>query len=953
MGARYTKALPAFLLAFLLAFSGLPLAASGGSQGPAAPARVSLPATRAAAPKSAGKAAADTRTIIVRARSGVDVSGLVGKAKPVHGNYVLRVPAGQTTSEYASELAESGKVAYATPDHISYPLGTYTATPNDPDFAKSTSYNIAADGTYVPYAKSWWTSSHGGLGASASPSFDAIWPHLANDGDTVAYDARATGTQVKVAVIDTGFYSDIPDAGGNIVAGKDEFQSYKGGVYTTDMDVTPAAGGEDADHGTMTAAEISQGSNNAIGGTAAGYDTQVLMYKVQGVWVDGSPANQIVMLDSAIVNAIYDATNDGCKVISMSLGSDFNNPATQTAVNYAWSHGVTVVAATGNDYAGTVLYPAADNHVIGVGSYSANGGGDGTPTRTDFSNWGTGLDILAPGDSLWGPSEATAGSPSYAWWSGTSMATPLVAAAAALTCRLMPNLGPDDVASILQSSARDLGPVGYDTTNGWGALNVAAAYAKMRADYPNLSKPAIGGVEPGGSYPAPKVTLSWPAVPGYQVKYAVSRDGSAVATTTATTIDITGLSVGTHSVTVTASSPRNWSVGSASTTSFTVVSALPSPPAAPTVTYSAATREISWDDSVEGTHTTQFSLDSTASPVDVTGTSRSLSGVADGGHVAYVRMTDGYGQPGEWGTVSFVLDTTPPAAPAVSWSAVGRTVSWTDNEAGTHTTQVALDDPAAAVAVTGTEWALPEDAAYGPHAVLVRMTDTAGNAGSWGRVDFVLVNPEESHAAVLDFTSSPTITLAYAARATLSGSLAGTDGVAVAGAGVVLQRSTDGGGTWSDFAVATTAADGSWTLSFAPGRNELVRATWVGDATHTAGVSGGTVSLLQRVYLSVPGTPSRVTHRHAFTAYSYLKPRFTSGTHPVKVYLYRWEKHGGKYVWYLRKTVSMKAANYSSYTKVSAKTSVPYTGKWKAVAKFAGSSAYTATTSGNRYFTAR
>jgi hypothetical protein len=885
-----TRRATVLLIAALVAVSGVAagLVGSGAIKGavhPAAPAltgsassasstvsaliaaKDSSEATSVHASPSVPRVPVDTRTLIVRAKPGADVAAVVGKVRPVNGNYLLRVPADSTTASFTAQLTASGDFAYATPDQVSYPLG-YTATPNDPDFVSSTKYSLGVAGT-VPYAKSWWVSGHGGLGNTASPGFDVVWPHLTADGATVAYDARAAAAQVKVGVIDTGYYFDTPDTGSNIVAGKDEFQTYDNGVYTTDTDVTPAVGGADADHGTMVASEIAQSTNNGVGGAAAGYDTQVRVYKVQGTWVDGSPANQVVMLDSAVVNAIYDATNDGCRVITMSLGSSEYDPAEQTAINYAYSKGVVVCAASGNDSGLGVEYPAADNHVLGVGSYDLGSYGTGTPTASSFNSYGPGLDILAPGDYVWGPTESTPGHPGYSWWAGTSMASPLAAAAAALTLRMVPSLGPDDVVSVLEASARDLGTAGYDTTNGWGRLDMAAAYAKLCSDYPNLAAPVVSGIASGASYTGHDFTLSWPAVPGYAVSYGVSIDGAAPTTSTATAASLASLANGAHTVTVAATSLRNWCAGSTATVTFTVDSS----------------------------------------------------------------------------------DSVAPSAPTVTWDSAARTVRWTASEAGS-VTQLALDDPSAPTTVTGTSWPVPAATAYGTHTVYVRMMDTSGNIGAWGSVTFTLIEPG-SRASALSFASPPSLTLAWGASATLSGVLADTNGPGVSGDSVSVQISTNGGGSWSNLCTATTAANGSWSASFVPGRSELVRASFAGDATYAAVISGTTVSVIQRISLGIPSTPGRATRARAFTTYTYVKPRFASGTSPVKMYFYRWEKRTGKYVWALHKTVSAKAANYSSFTKCSVSASVPYSGKWKVVARFAGSATYAATVSGNRYFTAK
>jgi hypothetical protein len=799
----------------------------------------------------------DLRLVVVRAKSGADVSGLVGGVKPTHGDYLLRVPGGSATASYAAELAATGKFAYAVPEQVSYPLGSYTSTPNDPDFTD------AENSVGIPYSESWWER---GIG---SPAFSSVWPHLTPDGAAIAYDARATAAQIKVGVIDTGYYMATPDTGPNIVAGKDEFAKYSSKTgFTTDANVNPVTCQLDPEcgHGTMVASEVAQNTNNGIGGAGAAWDTTVRIYKVEGI---DTGTGQAAIYNAAINNAIYDATNDGCRVINISLGSTTPDVSEQTAINYAWSHGVVVCAATGNDATSSVYYPAACSHVLGIGSYNPAcfGGGIGTAAvRSSFANWGTGLDLLAPGDYIWGPGVEASG-PGYGWWAGTSCASPLAAAEAALILRFAPSLGPDDVATVMESSADYLtGQTGYSTAYGWGRIDMLGAWSLLKSQYPNLARPIVSGAPSSGYTASRSVSLSWPAVPGYAVSYAVSRDGATAATSTATTAALYSLTDGLHTVTITPVSDRNWSAGSAVTVTFTV-------------------------------------------------------------------------------------DTVAPAAPSVSWSAGTGRVSWSTPETG-GTTQFALDGTGGPTTVTGTSLLLPAGTALGPHTAYVRITDLAGNVGAWGSASFALTAPT-AISSVLSITSAPSMTLAYGWQAKLTGSLVGSDTVPVGGAAVALSASTDGGNSWTPLTTVTTDAGGAWSASFVPGRNELVRATYAGDATHTAGTSGTTVSLAQLVYLSTPSTPGTVRHGHAFTTYTYLKPRFSSGSHPVTVRFYRYEKHGGTYTWTLRKTASMKAANYSSCTRASASTSVPYAGKWRAIATYGGSSAWAATTSGTRSFTAR
>jgi hypothetical protein len=162
---------------------------------------------------------------------------------------------------------------------------------------------------------------------------------------------------------------------------------------------------------------------------------------------------------SDVVEGIDWARKNGAKIINLSLGTEYNSKLLEDAVNRAYSADVIVVAAAGNNYGGSLLYPAAYSSAISVGAT------DSQDKLASFS--AIGADLVAPGVSI----TSTLPGNKYAAWSGTSMAAPHISAAAAL---LISN-GIMNVRDKLFENAVDLGISGKDSYYGYGLVNIEAA----------------------------------------------------------------------------------------------------------------------------------------------------------------------------------------------------------------------------------------------------------------------------------------------------------------------------------------------------------------------------------------------------------------------------------------------------------------------------------------------
>jgi serine protease len=268
---------------------------------------------------------------------------------------------------------------------------------------------------------------------------------------------KTRGKGTIVAVIDTGISRVIDLQQTKFVAGYDFVNDRPEAI-------------DDQGHGTHVAGTIAQSTNNGIGVTGIAYEASLMPLKVLSAWGGGTTAD--------IAEAIRWAADHGANVINMSLGGGGDSQLMREAIDYAHSKNVTVVAAAGNSRRSTAEFPARYPHVIGVSAFSA------TQVKAAYSNYGTGVDITAPGGSITSFQERTGGilqntvNPAtgesvFEYLQGTSMAAPHVAGVAAL----IHSLGvthPDRIEGILKKSAI---VVKEDPQNFYGAgkLNAKAA----------------------------------------------------------------------------------------------------------------------------------------------------------------------------------------------------------------------------------------------------------------------------------------------------------------------------------------------------------------------------------------------------------------------------------------------------------------------------------------------
>jgi serine protease len=376
---------------------------------------------------------------------------------------VVKVPknaVGQKIREYAAR----GDVEYAEPNYIAHAF----MEPNDPYYALQWNFDNPVSG---------------GIGTEE------------------AWDV-SNGSGATIAVIDTGIayenygwrYRKAPDMNNTC---------FVSGYDFVNNDSHP---NDDNAHGTHVAGTIAQSTNNGTGTAGVAFKACMMPIKVLDKNGSGSYAD--------IVEGIYFAADHGASIINLSLGGSADSQSLKDALAYAYDHGVTVVAAAGNDGSGAVSYPAAyDEYVIAVGATRYD------ETLVSYSNYGPGLDLVAPGGDLnvdqngdgygdgilqntFNPNSKNTREFNYWFFQGTSMAAPHVSGVAGLLVSNGTATAPDDVRAALESTAKDLGDPGRDDTYGWGLVNAPAALAWTSAPPDNppsvtLTSPADGATVSG------------------------------------------------------------------------------------------------------------------------------------------------------------------------------------------------------------------------------------------------------------------------------------------------------------------------------------------------------------------------------------------------------------------------------------------------------------------------
>ncbi len=285
-----------------------------------------------------------------------------------------------------------------------------------------------------------------------------------------AWDITTGDSTIKVAIIDNGVSCNHPDLG----TGTDGYANVKvslGYNFVANTTINNPTG----NHGTMIAGIVGAKTNNSLGisGISGGNG-------FSGITIIPYQTDYSV---SKLIMAINDAVIKGAKVVNLSLYGAYNS-LMENSIHDAYQSGVCFVCATGNDHSSSLPYPASSQYTIAVGATNSS------DQISSFSNYGTGLDLVAPGESIYSTSLGTA----YASLDGTSFSAPQVAGTVALMLSSNPNLTPSEVKTILRNTATRVSGYTFDSNNwnkyvGCGLLNALKAVLynyQVRVSCPDL-----------------------------------------------------------------------------------------------------------------------------------------------------------------------------------------------------------------------------------------------------------------------------------------------------------------------------------------------------------------------------------------------------------------------------------------------------------------------------------
>ena len=368
--------------------------------------------------------------------------------------FILEVNPTTDIHQMALEYSKCPAVEYAEPDYI---IEEMCDLPND---------------TYVdPNQNGVWSTGAWGQ------EYEDLWG-LKKINAERAWDIAYSqpGSEVIVAVIDTGLDWEHEDISANVWINSAELNGETGidddgngyiddirgwNFYQGNNNIVDNSG-----HGTHVAGTIGATGNNEIGICGVSWNPKIM----------GLPYGSS---SSYTAEAICYAADNGADILNLSWHYSTHVSVIEDAIKYAYyganlsNKACTIIAAAGNDSDDTSKYfPQSMKEVIIVGS------SDQSDLRYYSSNYGSKIDVIAPGVSILslraaGTSRGTPINNTYTVNTGTSMAAPMVAGVSALIASMHPDYDNEQIRQLLRIQSNDVGDTGWDTETGYGRVNAA------------------------------------------------------------------------------------------------------------------------------------------------------------------------------------------------------------------------------------------------------------------------------------------------------------------------------------------------------------------------------------------------------------------------------------------------------------------------------------------------
>ncbi|MCD8157303.1 MAG: S8 family serine peptidase, partial [Clostridiales bacterium] len=443
--------------------------------------------------------------------------------------------------------------------------------------------------------------------SESDSSSSALW-HLDYVKASTAWSSLATYVKdnslslsaVRVAVIDTGAdigHEDLSISNLSVeVCGSNSsgwsYSSLRGDGY-----VNGSSTNDGSTHGTHVSGIIAAQSNNSVDiqGTGSGGTTDLANSIIDLVVVDAFDQNDGASTASVIQTMEYAYNTAKCTVMNLSLGTTEYSSSLESECNTLYAAGVTIVCAAGNNGSTAAVYPADYSSTISVINITSSG------TKYDGSSYGD-EDLSAPGTNIY----STKINGAYGYLTGTSMAAPIVTAAAAMLKYVDASLTPSEIKLILCNTATDLNTSGYNAETGYGAVNIADAVDYVIDFMTNsgttttydISGATVSGISSSytatGSAITPTPTVTYSGVTLTKgTDYTVSYSNNTAPGTATITITGIGNYTGTKQVTFTiVKASQTLSVSASSTSIYTYATSTITASGTGTITYSSGNTSI-------------------------------------------------------------------------------------------------------------------------------------------------------------------------------------------------------------------------------------------------------------------------------------------------------------------------------------------------------------------------